>query len=567
MTTYATTLNSGYGQGTYVASASSDQFTGSAAYAAWTAFAKGASGALGWVTVSGTYNTSAPYGPTGSTTTVDVNGTSYAGEWLQLQMPSSIVLSNYQINTGGSAGTQRPSKWFVLGSRDGTNWFLVDSQTNPTLITSTFVTFPVSSGQAFTYIRWVINQVSGAAFVNGGSVVFNGTIEGPNVTADGRLGVGVSNPVQALEVAGSAVVAGTLSAGNPLMFRNRIINGDMMIAQRGTSTALATQTLTYSTDRFFSYYTFSGGGLTTYQNTLSVTDAPYQQGLLYATNVVCTSTLSGTAGGASLSGQVVEGFSARDFGWGTSSGVPVTLSFWFKSNLSGYTSASVRNKSAYNWSWTSPQLTYSTAGVWQYYTVTVPPPQGGSTWGSGNASFAEVIINGLQAGVSSTGWNNSTSMGYSGQIFPSTSGNYVAFTGVQLEKGLVATPFEVRPYATELALCQRYFIRLAGLTDPYHPFGMGMATTSTTAWIFIRLPVNMRTSPTFASNASSSYILTIGGPSFPVVTAFALYANDSSGVEAVRLDATIASGMTSGGAVLLRANNTLYGYLDFIAEI
>jgi hypothetical protein len=52
-------------------------------------------------------------------------------------------------------------------------------------------------------------------------------------------------------------------------------------------------------------------------------------------------------------------------------------------------------------------------------------------------------------------------MGYSGQIFPSTSGNYVAFTGVQLEKGSVATPFEVRPYAVELQLCQRYYYATA----------------------------------------------------------------------------------------------------------
>jgi len=494
-------LNSGYGQGTYVASDSSEFNTTS--FGAWQAFDK-TTGAQ-WSSGNGTYSSSAPYGALSTAPiTVDVSGNSYQGEWLQIQMPVSIVLSTYVLY-GVSGNNQMPYKWWILGSRDGINWSLVDSRGTSTLSSSTgYQYYNVGASHAFNFYRFVTNQISqlsGTFYcVTIIEWVLNGTIEGPTVSADGRLGVGVSAPVQQLEVAGSAVVAGTLSAGNPLMFRNRIINGDMMIAQRGASTSITNQTLTYSTDRFFSYYTFSGGALTTYQNTLSVTDAPYQQGLLYSTNVACTSTLSGTAGGASLSGQVMEGFSARDFGWGTSLGVPVTLSFWFKSNLSGYTSASIRNKTAYNWSWTSPQLTYSTAGVWQYYTMTVPPPPNGSAWGSGNASFAEVIINGFQAGVSTTGWNNSTSMGYSGQIFPSTSGNYVAFTGVQLEKGTIATPFEVRPYATELALCQRYYWAHQGggsvkmLPDYSASTGRFFATS---------LPVTMRGTPTPTATVSS----------------------------------------------------------------
>ena len=454
MTGYSTNLTglSPYGQGTYVASASSEYSSGTPV---WYAFTKSTSSGSPWAS-GATFSGSTPYAST-ATTTVDISGNSYQGEWIQIQQPSSIVLSSYSIINYIGDSLKGPGKWALLGSRDGANWFLLDSRSGVPWSSST-LTYTVSSGQAFTYLRLIVNQLTGGGtVVQMSGLIFNGQIEGLNINPDGKVGLGVVNPTRALEVAGDVVCGGTLSAGNPLMFRNRIINGDMRIAQRGTSNVVVNQVLCYSTDRFWVYYTFSGGSLTTYQNTLSVSDPPYQQGLLYSTNVTCTSTLSGAAGQVYLSGQVVEGFNAQDFNWGTAFGSPVTLSFWFKSNLTGYTSAAIRNKSAYNWSWTSPQLTYSTAGVWQYYTVTIPPPQSGSAWGSGTASFAEVIINGFQTGVSSTGWNNSTSMGYSGMIAPFTSGNYVAYTGVQLEKGSVATPFEVVPYGTALALCQRYW--------------------------------------------------------------------------------------------------------------
>jgi len=438
--------------------------------------------------------------------TVDVNGTSYQGEWVQIQKPSSIILSNYSVSTDTTNPLQ---KWFLLGSRDGVNWYLVDQQSNQTSWSPQVPkTFTVASSRAFNYFRLVANITGGGGVGYGPAIyemVLNGSIEGPTVSADGRLGVGVSAPVQQLEVAGSAIVAGTMSAGNPLMYRNRIINGDMRIAQRGTSNVLVTLTVCYGVDRSWVYYTYSGGSLTTYQNTLSVTDAPYQQGLLYAMNVACTSTLSGATGQVYVSyGQVVEGYNGQDFNWGTSVGVPVTMSFWFKSSQTGYTSCSIRNKTSYTWSWTSPQLSYPTAGVWQYYTVTVPPPPNGSAWGSGNSSFAEVIINGYQSGIASTGWNNSTSIGWPGQIITTSSGNYVAVTGVQLEKGTIATPFEVRPYATELALCQRY----------YQFFSTFQAYATTSSQMSVNTPISptMRAAPTptVTSTGGSGVTMTIG---------------------------------------------------------
>jgi hypothetical protein len=170
----------------------------------------------GWVT-NGGYNTSPPYGPTGSTATVDVNGTSYAGEWLQIQLPSSTVLSNYQINPGyGGIPSQMAAKWWLLGSRDGISWYLIDSRSGYGGWSGTvFSTFTVSTSQAFTYYRIVVNQAGSGGLVVMGQVVYNGTIEGLNISSDGKVGIGVVNPTRSLEVAGPII------NGNPAFSATR----------------------------------------------------------------------------------------------------------------------------------------------------------------------------------------------------------------------------------------------------------------------------------------------------------------------------------------------------------
>jgi hypothetical protein len=193
MTGYSTSLSSGYGQGTYVASASVER-TGTA----WNVFNKNFSISNFWQVN--------PF-PT-TTNTVDVNGNVYNGDWVQLQMPVSIVLSSYLIN---GTNSNQPAAWTILGSRDGTNWYLVNSQTYNIPSTSN-VTFQVSSSQAFSYFRYVY-QASQGTYPVVCQLVFNGTIEGPVISQDGRLGLGVSAPTQTLEVAGNSIVYGRVGVG------------------------------------------------------------------------------------------------------------------------------------------------------------------------------------------------------------------------------------------------------------------------------------------------------------------------------------------------------------------
>jgi hypothetical protein len=429
MTTYATALNAGYGQGTYVASASSEYTPG--AYYAWFAFDKSAGTQWG---ATYSYTTNVPYG--GTVRTVDVNGTSYAGEWLQIQKPSSIVLSSYSI-LPQSGPSNTLSAWYVLGSRDGTNWFLVDQRSGATWTSGVYNTYQVQSSQAFSYFRIVINVVSNGTGIGLPEWTLNGSIESVNITADGRLGVGVTNPARALEVAGDVVCAGTLSAGNPLMFRNALYNGDMRIAQRGTS--FTNPNGTYTLDR---WNIVSGTGLTVSQ---------IQSGLTNFSNAVQIQTSSTTTQNIYLC-QSLETRDVVRF-----QGQTVTVSLWY------------RIPTSFTGTWAP--------WVWSSTAVDAKLNDIGSGTGLGNGAmpnttawtyasfttFVPTTVNSL--GVMFLNFNNVV------------NGATLQITGVQLEKGSVATPFEVRPYATELALCQRYY-------EQSYSIGVAAGTNTSNGYVY-----------------------------------------------------------------------------------
>jgi hypothetical protein len=461
MTGYSTALNSGYGQGTYVASASTEYTPG--AYYAWYAFDK--SSATQWGG-SYSYTANVPYG--GTVRTVDVNGTSYAGEWLQIQKPSSIVLSSYSI-LPQSGPSNTLSAWYVLGSRDGTNWFLIDQRSGATWTSGAYNTYQVQASQAFSYFRIVINIVSNGTGIGLPEWTLNGTIEGLALTQDGRLGVGVSNPVQALEVAGSAVVAGTLSAGNPLMFRNALYNGDMRIAQRGT-TGLGFNS--YTLDRWY-ISSYGAGG--------SVSVSQIQSGLANFSNALQLQSTSTSSANFWLS-QSLETRDVVRF-----QGQAVTVSFWY------------RIPTSFTQGWVA-YLVWSTAvdtklidnGVTNTGAGSLALPNTTAWTYASFQAFVPPTAQSLALQLNSVGGNT-------------VNGAQFQLTGVQLEKGSVATPFEVRPYATELALCQRYCeTSFPQGTTPAQQlssyfWGTAMSGGSGGLYIPIQFQVRKRVAPTSVS--------------------------------------------------------------------
>ena len=548
-----------YGQGKYVASASSEYGTSSLA---WYAF--DGNNATVWapanpstVYVNGLY--------VGSVTTVDTLGTSYPGEWLQIQMPVSIILSSYTlINFAGYF----VNNFSVLGSRDGVNWTLVNRQINAPSGTTT--SYNVSVTQAYSYFRFIAyGMVSTAvgACPNIYTWTLNGLEESLCVTSDSKVGVGIANPQRSLEVAGDLVVSGTISGGAGMgSFRNRIINGDMRIAQRGTSAS----TGGYLIDRWG--IELISGTVTQSQLFLGASDTPYQLGFKYAANVAVTSSSTGAP-----FNQKIENVNITDLNWGTSYGSPVTVSLWYKTNA---TPGSIIPISIRTVLWAGGTVysvyPYNTVAIgqntWQYVSFTVPPiPNMGYTLGmvnNGGQDRLDLYI-GSASGYSTTAvagtWTVTSAMGSTAQTnIYNTPGTYFAITGVQLEKGTVATPFEVRPYATELALCQRYYQQFNSTpsTNNYTSFGAGYMSSATGAYTTLPLPVTMRTNPSLSSNSAPGTFI-VGAPANLTVTSMSIYDSTPSTAGI----AWVGTGATLGQGAIARANNTTGAFLGFSAEL
>jgi hypothetical protein len=399
------------------------------------------------------------------------------------------------------------------------------------------------------------------------TLTLNGTEEALCITSDSKVGVGIANPQRALEVAGDLVVSGTISGGAGMGgFRNRIINGDMRIAQRGTSNVVpngSTQVSTYLIDRFQVFSNVATGVLTQYQTALAASDSPYQLGLRNYANLTVNSGF--TASNLVSFVQVIEGYHVADLMWGTSFGVPATLSFWFRTNAP---TGSVFNVALGMFGAQAQYLTTVTAppGTWQYQTISVPPPPNGTSFNSGSSGGLNVHIAPYGLVQTGTGWNT-TGNAFTTQgsyNWPLLAGNFIHVTGVQLEKGTVATPWEFRPYAQELALCQRYFYQMTSAAANYTVFGAGWASAAG-GYFSIPFPVAMRTGVSTLSNSAPStfYVATNAGNA--TATSIAIQAG-TGGTNSVEI-AVGSSATTAGQGALLNANNTTSAFLGFSAEL
>jgi hypothetical protein len=283
-------------------------------------------------------------------------------------------------------------------------------------------------------------------------------------------------------------------------FKNRIINGAMVIDQRNAGASIATPN-GYTLDRWRVNQTTTGK-LTAQQNQGSVTPPA---GFSNYLGITSSSAFSVGSTDAYWIDQAIEGFNFADLAWGTASAATITLSFWVRSSLTGTFGGSLRN-SATNRSYPFT-YTISAANTWERETITIAGDTSG-TWLTTNGVGVYVSF-GL--GVGST---------YSGTAGAWAAGNYVSatgatsvvgtngatfyITGVQLEKGSTATAFDYRPYGTELQLCQRYY-EFSG----NYLLWSGYASSGVPAYYATRYCVTKRTTPTTVT-------LTDGGvSSFP----------------------------------------------------
>jgi hypothetical protein len=279
-------------------------------------------------------------------------------------------------------------------------------------------------------------------------------------------------------------------------FRNRIINGAMVIDQRNAGASVTPTTGAYTVDRFAAYLT-QASKFTVQQNAGSVTPPSGFKNYLGATS---SSAYSVSSSDYFLLAQSIEGLNVSDLGWGAVGAATITLSFWVRSSLTGTFGASITNSGSSR----SYPFSYviNSANTWEQKSVTISGDTTG-TWLTTNGIGMTVWFS-LGAGSTVSGtagsWSGSTLLSATGATsVVGTSGATFYITGVQLEKGSTATSFDYRPYGTELQLCQRYYQVLDGSLATYSIGGAAMAN-------YYRNLATMRSSPTVTVTTAPTYV-------------------------------------------------------------
>jgi hypothetical protein len=242
--------------------------------------------------------------------------------------------------------------------------------------------------------------------------------------------------------------------------KNLIINGNMQIAQRGTSATGVTSGGYYTVDRW--RHQLSGGGTyTDAQTALTSSDAPFVDGFSQSVKYDCTTAYT-SANSFNVLRQIIEGQNLQQLAYGTSSAKSLTLSFWVKSNVTGTAVASLY--SADSNKHIGQTYTIDATNTWEYKTVTFVGDTASTFDNDNNASLYVNLMmatgTDYTSGTLPSTWttysNADFAAGQTIDISASTS-NEISFTGVQLEANTTATPFENLQYGQQLALCQRYY--------------------------------------------------------------------------------------------------------------
>jgi len=303
-------------------------------------------------------------------------------------------------------------------------------------------------------------------------------------------------------ISGSAISSGTVpeayggtgTSTGYYGFKNRIINGAMVIDQRNAGASFTPTDQAYSLDRWKCRVS-QASKYTVQQNAGSVTPPAGFKNYL---GVTSSSAYSITSSDYFAVLQIVEGLNTYDLNWGTASASTITISFWVRSSLTGTFGGSLMNSAEVR----SYPFTYtiSSANTWEQKSVTIAGDQSG-TWLTTNGIGLYMVF-GL--GVGSTYSGTAGAWAASSTILSATGATSVVgtngatwyVTGVQLEKGSTATSFDYRPYGTELVLCQRYCFALVSNGANNSTFSGFWRVATGKLVIPISFPVVMRADPT-----------------------------------------------------------------------
>lgn len=475
-----------------------------------------------------------------STTITAGTGLSGGGD---LSANRTISLANTAVTPGS------------YGSASAVGTFTVDAQGRLTAASNTNIAI---ANTAVSGLGTMSTQNANNVAITGGSV--NGTAIGGSTAAAGAFTTLSATGVTTLQAGSASAPAATTSGdtntgiyfpaadqvtvttggtnalsfnSDGIWFRNRLINGNFDIWQRGTSFTLTTGSA-YTADRFI--VGAASGSVTQQSFTLGQTDVPGNP------TYFAKWTLSSNSQNYEFV-QKIE--NVRTF-----AGQTVTLSFYAR-QPTGSTAISARLVQDFGTGGSPSSIVVTSVGAvsltanWQRFTFTVAVPS----------------ISGKTIGT-----DNNSSLWVSFQITNTATGE-IDFSQMQIETGSVATPFERRPYGTELMLCQRYYYR-ATTGTLFNQLAFCNIRTTTSHYAFMQLPVLMRANPASVTYNSVGIIASWGAAVTGLNSLTFADASYGTGQTQVLLDAVTSGAVgTAGNISMLIGNNDAAGYVALSAEL
>jgi hypothetical protein len=343
-------------------------------------------------------------------------------------------------------------------------------------------------------------------------------------------------------------VAGVDASGNPVgglartpAFKNIVINGDMQVAQRGTSVTGNTGGGYLTADRWNAAVNTQGTWTQTVEN-----DGPTGSGFRKSLKMLCTTADASPAAGDYLFVETLfEGQNVQQIAKGTSSAKELTASFWVKANVTGTYIVELYDQD--NSRQVSKSYTINASATWEKKTITFPADTTGVLdndnarsfdlrfWLGGGSTFTSGTLN--------TSWATAVSANRAvGQVnLAASTNNYWQITGVQLEVGNTATEFEFLPAQTELALCARYLPVYRADNSNAGTGIIGYWDASNSFFGFVNFAVEARTVPTGATATASDWNINNSGVGNPT-------ASSATFTGASRFNGVITFTVSSGGS-------------------
>ena len=415
----------------------------------------------------------------------------------------------------------------------------------------------------------IVLDPSGGAVLAGVTTISTARIT-TGITTSIQVGGGVTISESGIEASGIGITCASINGTQIGGRRNIIINGAMNVAQHGTS---FTTNDSFSVDRFQNQYSGVDVGPTFAQVDVASGTSPYTNGFRKALKITNADQSSGA--GTSDMMAIVYKFEAQDVansGWNyTSASSFITLSYWVKSSVAQnfYGRFQSLDGTSQNYPFETGSLT---ADTWTKITNTIP--------GNSNLQFDNDVNHGLTLELSTfrgTDKTGSVSLNawaaYGGgttrtpdqtSTWYTTNGATFEITGVQLEVGPQATPFEHRSYQQEIELCYRYYYKLKAGTSGF--WGAGVWYNSTSFICFIAFPVVMRTNVTAVEQSgTASHYKVIANATTYTCNSVPTYGGDANN-SSQTVGFPFSSGPSQGQSGIARSGSA-DSYLAWSAEL